>query len=333
MAQLDWYIRAHLKPRHLQLLVAMDELRNLGKVAASAHVSPPAISKSLAELERGLGLKLFERTARGVQPTIYGECLIRHARAILDGLGEARDELRRLVAGVSGRVRVGVLPAVMPTLMPRALAMLKACDRGTKVALREGTMDALLPELLTGKLDLIVGRLPHTRGDRSIGEKELARGPIALVTGPSHPLARRRRILWAELNEYPWVLPPVGTLLREPLERAFERHGVAMPADTIETLSVPLVIAYLQLTSTIAPMAQDIAEHYQREGRIVVLPLELPRLLRPLGISWNKARPIGPSVRLLMQCLEDAARPLAAPRPAAPRRRRGLVEPRAATAH
>ena len=71
MAQFDAYIRTSFKPRHLRLLVALDEIRHLGKAAASINVSQPAVSKALGELERGLELKLFERTARGVHPTAF----------------------------------------------------------------------------------------------------------------------------------------------------------------------------------------------------------------------------------------------------------------------
>src|SRR5215468_12019136 len=91
MAQLDAYMRTSFKPRHLRLLVALDELRHLGKAAASINVSQPAVSKALGELERGLGLRLFERTARGVNPTAYGECMIRHARVMLSELAQTRD--------------------------------------------------------------------------------------------------------------------------------------------------------------------------------------------------------------------------------------------------
>src|SRR5687768_11259777 len=109
MDGIDRYMRSGLRPRSLQLLVAIDELRQLGKVADFLNITQPAVSKAVAEMERGLGLKLFERTARGVHPTIYGECLIRHARVMLSDLGQARDELRGLVSGSSGTVRVGVL--------------------------------------------------------------------------------------------------------------------------------------------------------------------------------------------------------------------------------
>jgi DNA-binding transcriptional LysR family regulator len=80
MAWLDAYARTRLKPRHLQSQVARGDIGHLGKVAASINVSQPAVSKTLGELERGLGLKLFGHAARGVIPNAYGQCLIRHAR-------------------------------------------------------------------------------------------------------------------------------------------------------------------------------------------------------------------------------------------------------------
>ena len=76
MARLDWYIRANLKLRHMQLLVALDDVRHVGRAADLLNISQPAVSKSLSEIERGFGLRLFERGARGIAPTEYGECLV-----------------------------------------------------------------------------------------------------------------------------------------------------------------------------------------------------------------------------------------------------------------
>src|SRR5690606_3916788 len=70
MAELDWYIRNELRLRHLHLLVVLDDLRSMGKVAAHIHVTQPAVSKALGEMEKGLGAKLFERTSRGILPTV-----------------------------------------------------------------------------------------------------------------------------------------------------------------------------------------------------------------------------------------------------------------------
>ena len=308
MIQIDSYVRTSFKPRHLQLLVALDEIRHLGKVATSISVTQPAVSKALAELERGLGLKLFERTARGVYPTAYGECMIRHARAMLSELAQARDELRGLVTGSSGSIRVGVLATAALELLPRSLARFKAERPSMTVLVSEGTVEILLPELLLGNLDLIVGRLPGARVAHGLGEKTLMEEGVSLVAGRNHPLARRKRLRWSDLTLYPWVLPPVNTLLREPLERAFEDHGLPMPANRIETLSVHVIRAYLHHTNAIAALAADVSGYYESLGLLAILSLELPKLVRPVGIMWNRQRPITPGAEALMQCLEDVVR-------------------------
>jgi DNA-binding transcriptional LysR family regulator len=307
MNLLDSYVRASFKPRHLQLLVALDEIRHLGKVAASINVTQPAVSKALAELERGLGLKLFERTARGVYPTAYGECLIRHARAMMSELAQTRDELRGLISGSSGSVRVGVLATAALELLPRALAVLKSRQPGIFVLVREGTVETLLPELWLGNLDLIVGRLPDGRSAQGLAEKTLMEEGVSVVAGRHHPLVRRRRLRWSDLRPYPWVLPPVNTLLREPLERVFEIHGIVIPANRIETLSVHVIRAYLHYTTAIAALAADVSRYYESLGLLAVLPLELPKLVRPVGVVWSRHRPLSPGALTLIQCLEETA--------------------------
>jgi DNA-binding transcriptional LysR family regulator len=308
MAQIDAYMRASFKPRHLRLLVALDEIRHLGKAAASINVTQPAVSKALAELERGLNLKLFERTARGVYPTAYGECLIRHARAMLSELAQTRDELRGLVSGSSGSVRIGALATAAVDLLPRALAAFKARQPGVFVLVREGTVETLLPELWLGNLDFIVGRLPEGGSAQGLAEKALMEEGVSIVAGRGHPLAKRRRLRWADLTPYPWVLPPLNTLLREPLERAFEDHGLAMPANRIETLSVHVIRAYLHYTNAIAALATDVSKFYTALDLLAILPLELPKLMRPVGMIWNRQRPLTPGMQALMQHLEEAAR-------------------------
>jgi DNA-binding transcriptional LysR family regulator len=308
MAQLDWYIRANLKPRHLQMLVSLDDFRNVGKVASSLNVTQPAVSKALGELERGLGLRLFERSARGVNPTAYGECMIRHARSVLRGLATARDELRDLMLGASGKVAVGALPAAAPALLPRAVALLKRRSPTTTVFIREGTMDVLLPELRAGKLDLIVGTLPHAGAGRDLEEKILFEERTTVVSGRAHALTRRRKLEWADLGNYPWVLPPAGSLLRDPLEAELQRHDVPIPGNCIESLSVHVIVMVLQITDALACLSREVAKHYRGLGLIAILPLELPELVRPVGMTWSRARALSPGAKLLMQCLEDGQR-------------------------
>lgn len=316
MAQIDWYMRGNLKPKHLHLLLALDDFRNIGKAANHSNVTQPAISKALSELERGLGVKLFDRNARGIEPTVYGECMIRHARAMLLELAQARDELRGLVAGTSGRVSVGALASTVHTLLPRSLALLKTRSPGTSVILKENVQEVLLPDLLAGKLDLLLGRLPPRETARGLDERTLFAQPVAIVCGKHNQLAKRKQLNWSDLQDVPWVIPPLGSLLREPVEMEFEEHGMSLPGNPVETISASVIVRYLQLSEAVAVMAADIAQYYKGLGVVSVLPLNFSRQVQPIGIVWNRSRPLSPSAKLMMQCLEDTAGQIIAEREA-----------------
>ena len=306
MSELDWYLEINLKARHMRLLVMIDTYRNLTQVADVTHVTVPAVSKSLAELEKGLGLVLFSRTARGLVPTNYGECLIRHARAMLMILRQARDELKAMRSGSEGKLYVGMLPASASVLLPHALNLLKQRSPGTNIVVTEGTTASLLLELWQGRLDLIVGRLPppaDTHG--SFEEKELLEEPLALMTGRHHPLAQQKNVTWADLRAYPWILPPPGSILRDPLERVLEAHDVPIANNYIETLSVYVSRAQLQVSDFIAVMADSPANDTALP--LHRLPLSLPKLLRPAGVLWNRNRGLTASAQLMVDCLEEAA--------------------------
>ena len=310
MAQIDWYLQVNLKARHLRLLVALDDFGNLKQVADISHVTVPAISKALAELEKGLGLELFTRTPRGLRPTPYGECLVRHARTLLTEIHQARDELKALSSGSEGKIHVGVFPASTSVLLPQALALLKQRSPGTNVLVTEGTTNTLLPELWQGRLDMVVGRLPLRSSLNGFEEKELLEEPVVLMTGRHHPLAKKKKLKWSDLGSYPWVLPPTGSLLRDPLERALEQHKVPLTNNYIETLSTHLARAYLLITDAIAVMAGPVANDVAQP--LAVLPLTLPDLMRPRGVLWNKDRGLTPGAKLMISSLGEAAAKLQA---------------------
>jgi DNA-binding transcriptional LysR family regulator len=308
MAQLDWYIRANLKPRHLQLLVALDDLRHLGQVAAVLNVTQPAVSLALGELERGLGFKLFERTARGMNPNVYGVCLISHARDMLHTLAKARDDLRALRAGATGHTKLGALPAMTSSLVPKALALLKQQSPYTTATVHEGAMEVLLPELQRGHIDFIVGRLVPRHESDDLSELVLFEQANVVVVGRQHPLASLTVLTWHDLADQPWVLPPLGALPREPLESVFQTHNMDMPSNCIETMSANVIVTYLREIPAVGVLSQNIAQHYSDLGLLTILPLSLPDLLRPIGLTWSRKRPLTPASRSLMLAIEQTGK-------------------------
>jgi DNA-binding transcriptional LysR family regulator len=301
-------LRLELKPRHLQLLVALDEYRSLAKVAGAIHITQPAVSKSLAEIERMLDVPLFDRGPRGLTPTVYGECVVRHARSLLTGFRRARDELLALRSGGTGTVTVAMLPTATTGLVPRAVLRLKERTPGSTVVLREGTVTDMLAELRGERVDVVVGTLPRDIREPGLESLVLLEAdPIVCVSGPHHPLAGRNPLEWAALAQYPWIVPPETTSVRLPLQDWLEQQGLPFPVDRIESVSLAANLTLLQESMSIAFFSRNNAEHLGAQGLIAVLPLELRDLSGPVGALWLRNRPMTPAMRGLLDALEEVA--------------------------
>ncbi|WBY00233.1 LysR substrate-binding domain-containing protein [Ramlibacter tataouinensis] len=307
MSRLDWYIRANLKLRHLQLLVAMDDLGSVNRVAAYLNVTQPAVSKTLAQIEEGLELPLFERTPRGMEPTEHGACLIRHAREILGQLAVVRDELRDITEGRITRVSMGVLPATACVLVPRFIAQLEAEATDVAVNVREGTMATMLPALRAGDVDLLVGLLPERRLPVEFDSELLYEDPVVVVVRRGHPLAAARRLEWPMLSGYPMVLPPPSASTRGPIDAFMAESGVDVPRRHVESISTLTNIGVLQFTDSVGFLARDLARHFAAQGALEVLPLEVPNILIRVGLVWMVDRRMSNAQRMVRELLRETA--------------------------
>ncbi|WP_397475190.1 LysR family transcriptional regulator [Pusillimonas sp.] len=307
MARLDWYIRANLKPRHFQLLVALDETRHVGRVAQYMNVTQPAISKAITELERGLEVKLFERDPKGLIPTPYGECLIRLSRSMLRELDMTRNELKHLLAGTAGSVRIGMLPAAAPVLVPRAVIAFKRTAADAVVALHEGNSESLMSLMRENKLDLIVGTLPPTVR-QGMQYHSLHQGEaIVAVCGADHPLLEQASISPADLAGYPMVIPPAGSYFREHFEAVMDKLDVEITADAIESGSMAASNTLICEMGAVSFYSRHLAEHYFHVAGINTLALEIPVLTAPIGIAWATNPGLPVAAQQFVSQLEDVA--------------------------
>lgn len=308
MARLDWYIRANLKPRHLQLLVGLDDLRHVGRVAEMLNVSQPAVSKALAEIERGVGLSLFERGKNGLMPTVYGECMIRLSRSMLQALDATGEELRHLQSGSAGQVRIGVLPVAAPVLVPRAVIRMQRDAPRTAVVLHEATADRLLPMLRDGQLDLVVGTLPPASLSSGLEVLVLHEGEgVHVVTGVHHPLAKRERVRATDIERYPLIIPPLGTSYRYAVERALDTLNLSPGVGLIESGSMTASNTLLRETDAVGFYAPHLAAHYVRLGWLKHLPIAVPSITVPIGCVWSRHVDQGKAVIGLIEHLKQVA--------------------------
>lgn len=307
MSKLDWYIRANLKLRHLQLLVAMDDLRSVNRVAAHLNVTQPAISKTLAQIEGGITFPLFERTPRGMEPTEHGECLIRHAREILERLATARDELRDISEGRITRVAMGVLPMTAAVLVPRFIARLESEATDVAANVREGTMNTLLPALRAGDIDLVVGLLPERALPVEFQSELLYEDPLVIVARRDHPLTRQQNVEWTSLSSYPMVLPSPAASTRSAVDLFLQDQGVSIPRRHLESMSTLTNVGVLQFTDSVGFLARGLARHFAAQGALQILPLELPNLRMNVGLVWMTDRRTTAAQALVRRLLRETA--------------------------
>ncbi len=308
MSKIDRVLRSNLKLRHLQLLVALDQFRHLGRASEFLSVTQPAVSKTLAEIERMFGQPLFERSTRGTEPTAAGASVVRFARSVLAGYERTRDEIAAQASGASGRTSVGAMVAATPVLLAQAVERLKARSRDTTVLIEEGDLTRLLPKLRLGELDLFVGRLEPGYASPDLETEALYADPMVAVVRPDHPLARKRRATWADLAAQPCVLPPPWASLRVKLEQQFFAHGLHPPADIVESASFLSQITFLHQRGAVAFMARTVARHWAAQGMLVVVRLPVPIELPPVGLITLRGQAITPVTAALVECLHEVAR-------------------------
>jgi DNA-binding transcriptional LysR family regulator len=310
MSKIDRVLRSNLKLRHLQMLVALDQFRHLGRAAEFLSVTQPAVSKTLAEIENMFGLPLFERSTRGTEPTAAGASVVRFARSVLAGYERTRDEIAAEASGASGRTSVGAMVAATPVLLSRAVERLKARSSRTTVLIDEGDLTRLLPRLRLGELDLFVGRLEPAYASPDLETEPLYEDPMAAVVHPAHPLVKKRRPTWADIAAQPCVMPPPWASLRVKLEQQFFAHGLHPPADIIESAAFLSQITFMHQRGAVAFMAGTVARHYAQRGVVAVLKLPVPVGLPPVGLITLRGQAMTPVTGLLVECLREVGKGL-----------------------
>jgi DNA-binding transcriptional LysR family regulator len=305
----DWFLRARLKLRHLSLFVALDEHRNLHRAAASLRLSQPSASKMLGEVERALGVPLFERLPRGVEPTGYGEIVIRHARSVVAELDRAGEELGARIAGDGGTVAIGAVAAPAITVVAPAVVAVQSRFGRLGIAVEVDSSDRLIARLAEAKLDFVIARIPHGVDAAPFDYEEVCDEEIVVLVREGHRLLAGEPTDLAALAEATWVLQPRGSLLRGRLEAAFRRAGVAPPNRVIETGSTMMGIATVAQTDAVTATARSVADLFGAGGSIRVLPLGERLTLDAFGLVRLKRRPLSPGAQLLYAAVRERLLP------------------------
>jgi DNA-binding transcriptional LysR family regulator len=313
-SRLERWIGRKFRLRHLELIAEIYDCRSILKASRRLSLTQPTVTKALQDVESTLGLKLFERSNRGIEPTEYGEIFARHAKVLLAQLRHAAEELENLRVGYSGKVSVGTLLAASASILPDAIVLLKKERPGVAISVIVGTYDILMPSLLAGDLDMVLGRLPAQGRSRALVYEEFYAEPICVVARRAHPLTRKRRLALRDLANEPWLLPLPETELHRQIERAFIDAGARLPKNVIESVSILTNRVLLRKSDCLGVMPYHVALDDVEHGLLAILPVKLKSLEGPVGVIVRAPGDLPPAASALRECLRAAAKDVPSPR-------------------
>lgn len=300
-------IRNRLRFKQLVLIVAINDLHSLRKVAEAMHMSQPAATKMLQEIEETLGVTLFDRQPKGLVPTAFGQSLVNYAQLTMSDLDNLREKLVAQLHGAIGEIAVGTTRAPTPALITNAIVELKRRFPLLTISIHVDTSDELLHMLEQGKLDIVLGRIADHSEHAGLNFEELDRESLSMVAGSHHPLAKARHLTLADMAEAPWILQPVRSSMRNLMELMFRQSGIPIPRNLVETASVLTTTTLLRSTDMVAVLPDSIAKDYADIGWLCILPLPIKLQLEPYGIITRKERFPAPAVATFQECLRSLA--------------------------
>lgn len=293
--------------RHLRALVALSDLKLIARVSEALGVTQPAVSKQIAELEKIVGVPVVTRDRNRLYLTPIGTRLAEHARQALGQLDRAAFDIEAMTSGVSGSVAVGVVSSVAPTLLPSTISLFKRSTPQANVSVSEGHFVELLPQLEAGALDLLIARVWQPQELAGIDQMALFSEPVVVVAGRDHQLAQEAAVKWADVANFPWILPKPNSVARQAVDALFAANGLSTPTNTVSSLSLALNTELLRAMPVLGLLPQRLAQTQAGRGELVTLPLDTHDLLSEARCFWRKEHfAQNAALVLFLKCLEQA---------------------------
>jgi len=277
--------------RQLAIFASVAKHLSFARAAEELHLSQPAVSMQVKELEAAVELPLLERAGRSVRLTTPGEYFLVYARRVLATMKEAGDAMAKLRKVQGGRITIGMV-STAKYFLPRLLARFRAQHPAVEMRLASGNREQLSKMLHENEVDLaVMGRPPRELDTRA---EPFAAHPLAVIASPQHPLARRRDIDPKALGAEEFIVREHGSGTRAAMEQFFRDQKIA-PAQTMEMSSNETIkqaviadmgVAFLSLHTVALELAA-------RE--LVVLDVAGLPLVRRWYIVNIRAKPLSPA--------------------------------------
>lgn len=303
-------IERRLSLHDLRVLMSVIQAGSMGKAARRLATSQPAISRSIAELEGALGVRLLDRTPQGIKPTEYGRALLRRGISVFDELAQGVKDIRFLADPTAGELKIAASIAIAAGFVASVINRL--CQRYPGLAFQVLSTDSATAyrALLDREVDLAVLHIIEPVPEEHLDAEQLFLDPHVVVAGAKNPLLRRRGLKLDDLMNEPWTLPisdsPYGSVVLE----AFRANGLQVPRTAVSS-TLPVRSAMLATGRFVSMVPRVVLQFPTKDQAFRALKIDLPTTLRPLAIVTLKNRTLNPVAQLFTEWAREAAKPLA----------------------
>jgi len=310
---MDWEARVgrRLKPRDLCIFMTVAEDGNMAKAAERLAISRPVVSKTIATLEQTLGVPLFDRSARGVEPTRYGRALFKRSVVIFDELRQSVKDIEFLADPTAGELHLGSNETMSGGLVSVVIERLTRQHPQLAFHLEVGTMHTLqLHFLRKRRCEIVIGRPWAPAPEPDMHVEPLFQERLFVVAGPRNKWIGRRKVGLADLVDEPWILSQAETEPGSPLDQAFRAIGSPIPRAAIVCGSLNLRNSLLATGRFLTSMPSSVLHFAPQRAPYKVLPIELPRWHLPVSIISLKNRTLSPMAQLFVDRIRELSKPL-----------------------
>jgi len=271
-------------------------------------MTQPAVSDAIANLEDTLGVRLLDRSSKGVEPTIYANVLLKRGLVVFDELRQGIRDIEFLANPKAGEVRVGCPEALAVGLVPAIIDRLSR--RYPRIDVHMVHAETATLELRERNVDLLMGRILRPLDD-DIDAEILFEERRFVVAGARSRWAGRRKLALAELAHEPWILDPSNAASTPLITTAFRAHGLELPRRNVASFSLH-VRTYLLATGRFLAIMSDTTLRFRaKPWSVKVLPIDLGVPPQKVAIFTLKNRTLSPAVKLFIECARQVAKPLA----------------------
>lgn len=309
-ARRDWdsQIGRRITLRDLRILSFVVRWGGMAKAAAHLSTSQSVVSDAIANLESALGVRLLDRSAKGVEPTIYARTLLKRSNIAFDELREAIKDIESLADSTAGEVRVACPEFLAGGLIPDAVDGFSRRYPDIVCEVVEADATTLeFRQLQERSVDLMVARIPPAFSDDDLNVEVLFDDPHMVVVGAKSPWIKRRNVTLADLAAEPWIIP-ASLIVREIIKEAFEAHGLKAPEGKIVSSFVLMRNHLLATGRFLTVLPASVLRYNARQWALRALPVKLDAKTRPIAIVMLKNRSVSPAVQLFIEHLRVTAK-------------------------